>query len=67
MTVRDVQVLTPPRRGSMLNGYNHKHGISNLTFEGLEIAGKQITSAEEADIHLSHVRDLRFLSVSDTR
>jgi hypothetical protein len=61
VTIRNVKVLTPPRRGSILNGYNDKHGISNLTIEGLEIAGKMITSAEEADIYLNHVSDLRFV------
>jgi hypothetical protein len=60
VVVRDVKVLTKPRRGSIFNGYNETHGISGVRIEGLEIEGKPIRSAAEADFHLHHVYDLEF-------
>jgi hypothetical protein len=60
VVVRNMKVSSSPRRGSILNGYNNRHGIANVTFEGLEISGKTITSADEAEMHLNHVKDLRF-------
>lgn len=60
VVVRNMKVSSPPRRGSILNGYNSRHGIANVTFEGLQICGKTITSAEEADMYLNHVKNLHF-------
>jgi hypothetical protein len=41
-------------------GYNSRHGIANVTSEGLEISGRPVTSAEDADMYLNYVRELRF-------
>ncbi len=60
IVLRNVDVLSVPRSGSILNGYNSTHNISGVTFEGLRIGGKTITSAEQADMYLNHVHDLRF-------
>jgi len=67
VVVRNMQVLSLPRRGSILNGYNSRHGITNVIFEGLEIDGKTIRSAEEANMYLNHVKDLQFRPRPDTK
>ena len=48
----------------LLESHDRRNGfpalIANVTFEGLEISGRTITSAEEADMYLNHVKHLRF-------
>jgi hypothetical protein len=60
VVVRNVKVLAPLRRGSILNGFSRAHGISNISFVGLEIDGREIGSAEQADMYLNHVEGLTF-------
>ena len=61
ITVRNMKVLTPPRHNSIFSGYNTKHNISGILFDGLEIAGKKILSTKDSGMYLNHVKDIRFL------
>lgn len=61
VVVRDMQVLSQPRVPSILQGYNSQKGISDLTFVGLEIAGKSILSADDLELYQKYTRDVRFL------
>lgn len=60
VTVRDMTVIHPPKRGSFLQGYSDKKGIFNVMFEGLTVAGKEITSADQMDLYRKHVQNLQF-------
>ncbi len=62
ITVRNMKVVSPPRHDSIISGYDNKHNISSVTFEGLEIAGEKILSVEDSGMYLKHVEDIRFLS-----
>jgi hypothetical protein len=66
VTVRNMTVINPPQRGSMLQGYSTNKAISNVTFEGLTIAGEEITSVEQIDLYQKHVRDLQFIPKRET-
>ena len=59
MIIRNVKLAKPPRSGSILNGYSDTRGIAGVLIEGLQIEGKTITTADEADIYQNHVRELR--------
>lgn len=59
--LRNVTVSTPTRSGSMMNGYSPARAISGVLIEGLEIEGRAIASAAEADLFSVHVQGLRFL------
>lgn len=61
VVLRNVKVATAARSGSMINGYSPGRAISGVLIEGLEIGGRAITSASEADLFSSHVQGLRFL------
>lgn len=58
---RNVKVTKAPRDGSILHGYSGNRGISDVTFENLEIEGRLIRSAAEADLFLEHAREIRFV------
>lgn len=60
VVIRNMNVLTPPKTGSILLGYNDKYNISNVIFEGLVIDGKPITSAEPLDLYMQYVEGLQF-------
>jgi hypothetical protein len=60
--IRNVKVAKAPTTDSILIGYNDVRGIDGVFIEGLEIEGQPITSAEQARMHLQHVKDLRFRS-----
>ena len=61
ITIRNMKVATTPRHDSIFSGYSPHHNISNITLEGLEIAGKKILSAKDSGIYLKHVTDIQFL------
>lgn len=61
ITVRNMTVATAPRHNSIFSGYSPRHNISDITFDGLEIAGKKILSVEDSGMYLNHVKDIRFL------
>lgn len=61
ITVRNMKVVSPPPHNSILSGYNTKHNISGVTFEGLEIAGEKILSVKESGMYLNHAENIRFL------
>jgi hypothetical protein len=58
---RNVKVAIAPLRGSILQGYSESRGISDVTLESLEIEGRLIRTAEEADLFMQHARNVRFL------
>lgn len=60
VVIRNIKVATAPRSGSFFQGYSEARGISDVTIEGLEIEGRPISSAAEADLFLNQVQDLRF-------
>jgi len=60
VVVRNMKVAAVPRSGSILNGYNSRNNISGVVFEGLEIGGKVIGSAAEADMYLNYVEGMEF-------
>jgi hypothetical protein len=60
VVVRGMKVLTTPRSGSILNGFSTANPISGVVFEGLEIEGRAITSAEQMGLHAHHVEGLEF-------
>lgn len=62
ITVRDMKVASVPRYDSILSGYDARRDISNVTFEGLEIAGEKILSVEDIGIYLKHVEGIRFVA-----
>jgi hypothetical protein len=64
--IRNLSVLTKPKKPSIFHGYSDKKGISNITFEGLTIAGKEITSADQINLYQKHVRDLQFIPKRET-
>jgi len=58
---RNVSLLTAPTKGSILNGFSAKRGISDVLFENVVIAGRPVREAADAGIHANeHVRGLRF-------
>jgi len=57
---RNIKVATAPRSGSILHGYSDTRGISGVIFENLEIEGRKITTAEQADLFMEHAKDIRF-------
>ncbi len=59
--VRNMKVLTQPKKSSILQGYSENKAISNVTFEGLTIAGNEITSVDQIDLYQKHVRKLQFV------
>lgn len=65
--VRDMHVGSAPRRDSILSGYSPTNNVSNIVFEGLEIEGKPISSAEEGRMYLKHVEDIHFRPGSDRK
>jgi hypothetical protein len=60
VVVRNVTVAKRPRSASILNGYSETLPIEGIRIEGLVIDGKPASTAEEAEIHLHHVRDISF-------
>ena len=62
ISVRDMTVVGVPRYDSILSGYDAERNISDVTFEGLVIAGKTILSVEDLGIYLRYVEVVRFLA-----
>jgi hypothetical protein len=58
---RNIKLATAPLTGSILHGYSTNRGISDLTFENLEIEGRTITTPKEANLFLEHANNIRFL------
>lgn len=61
VTLRRVQLLTAPAKGSILNGFSRDKGIRDILLEDVVIAGEPVRSAEDAQIQANeHVHGLRF-------
>lgn len=58
--IRNVSVTAVPKSASLMSGYSSQRGISDVTFEGLVIAGKTMRSAKDADIRMSEVGHIEF-------
>lgn len=62
---RNVKVVAAPLTGSILHGYSAKRGISDVTFENLEIEGRAVTTPEAAKLFLEQADHIRFLPSSN--
>lgn len=61
VTLKNINLLTAPTKGSILNGFSDDRAISNVRFENVVIAGDPVTSAKDAGIHINeYVTDLKF-------
>lgn len=66
VTFRDIRTLARPRSPSLLLGYDERHGIADVTFERVRIAGEPVDSAEKLNLKTRHARDIRFIREPDT-
>ena len=57
---KNVRVLTPPRTGSILNGYSKERGIHGLVIEGMEINGSPVRTPEDTRLKSHHTYGLQF-------
>lgn len=60
ITIRDMQVLTAPRSGSSMCGFDEDHGVRNVTLENLTIQGKPVMSAQDLRLRTRHAQDINF-------
>ncbi len=60
VTVRNLNCLSNPRNRSLICGFDAEHGISDITFENLQIANETITNASEDRFRLEYVNNLHF-------
>ncbi len=58
---RNVQVVDGPFPVSILRSYDQDHSVSDITIENLVIAGRHITSANEARMVVEGASNLRFM------
>lgn len=58
--LKNVTVLAEPRTPSILNGYSPERGIHGLVIENLEIAGRKVRSAEDAQLQTHNVDGIEF-------
>ncbi|MGB0743761.1 MAG: hypothetical protein ACPGSB_04475 [Opitutales bacterium] len=61
VVIRNMDVMGEPRVQSILQGYNSKHAISDVTIVGLKIAGKPVLSVDELELYEKYSKNLRFL------
>jgi len=57
---KDIRVVAGPRPHSILYGWDAEHAVENITFDGLWIHGKKISSAERGKFALENTRNVMF-------
>ena len=58
---RNVRVVDGPFPVSILRSYDREHSVSDITIENLIVAGKRITSANEARMVVEGARNIKFV------
>ncbi len=68
VTVRNVNIRNlGTRQAPRIEGYDEKHKISDVTFEGLHLDGKPIRSAKESGFAMKHTENIVFKAGKNDR
>ena len=68
VTVRNVNILNlGTRHAPRIEGFDEKHKIYDVTFEGLHLGGRPIRNAKDSGFEMKHTEDITFKAGKNDR